>query len=61
MLLRWQRTSGLIYWIGIYLQGLTSRQSLVEAAEENLLLEKWLAAHGQQLLKRSSAWFSLKA
>lgn len=55
MLLRWQQTSSLIYWIGIYLQGLTSRQSLVEAAEGNLLLEKWLAAHSQQLLKRSSA------
>ena len=58
LLLRWQRLGGLIYWAGIYRQGLTSYQSLVEAVEDNLLLEKWLLVQGQELVERSHVWFS---
>ena len=58
LLLRWQRLGGLIYWVGVCRQGLTSRESLLEAVEENLGLEKWLAAHGRELTERSHAWFS---
>jgi len=56
LLLRWQRLGGLIYWAGVCRQGLTSRESLREAVEENLELEKWLAAHGRELTERSRAW-----
>lgn len=56
LLLRWQRLSGLIYWAGVYRQGLTPHQSLVDAVEENLLLEKWLMAHGRELVERGRAW-----
>lgn len=58
LLLHWQRLGGLIYWAGVYRQGLTSYQSLVEAVEDNLLLEKWLMAQGQELVERSHVWFS---
>lgn len=59
MLLRWQRLGCLIYWTGVYRQGLTSHQSVVDAVEENLLLEKWLLAHGQKLVERCHAWFGV--
>ena len=56
LLLRWQRLGGLFCWAGVYRQGLTSHQSLVEAVEDNLLLENWLMVHGQELVERSHVW-----
>ena len=56
LLLRWQRLGGLIYWVGVCRQGLTSRESLLEAVDENLELERWLAAHGRELTERSRTW-----
>ena len=56
LLLRWQRLGGLIYWAGVCRQGLTSRESLLEAVDENLELERWLAAHGRELTERSRTW-----
>ncbi len=45
LLLRWQRLGGLIYWAGVYRQGLTPHQSLVDAV-----------AHGRELVERGLAW-----
>lgn len=58
LLLRWQRLGGLLYWAGVYRQGLTSYQSLVEALEDNMLLEKWLMVHSQELVERSHVCFN---
>lgn len=57
LLLRWQRLGSLIYWTGLYHQRPTSHQSLVDAVKDNLLLEKWLIVHSQELVKRSHIWF----
>ncbi len=58
LLLRWQRLGGLLYWAGVYRQGLTSHQSLLEAVKDNLLLESWLMVHSQELVERSHVWFN---
>lgn len=52
MLLRWQRLSCLVYWTGMYRQRLATHQSLIDAAEENVILETWIGAHGDQLSER---------
>ena len=56
MLLRWQRLSCLVYWSGMYRQGLATHQSLVAAAEENIRLEGWIDRYGDTLIDRAREW-----
>jgi len=59
MLLRWQRLSCLVYWSGMYRQGLATRTSLVAAAEENLRLEGWIRHSGDALIDRTREWMRI--